>query len=97
MIVVGRSVMKDLYLTAQSRDDGIDTPVVVEISECCTTMHAFELEVRPGRCAGFFELPASQVTEDGVRLWIPPIGHQFADVVHDVGASDEQVFPPVII
>ncbi len=90
-------VVQEFHFAAQYGDDHVDTTVVVNVPERDTAMGGFDLEIRAARLAGVLELPISKTAEDRVGFPVVAHGDEFTDVVENVGAGDEQIFPAVVV
>ena len=81
----------------ETGDDGVDASGVEDVAKGRAAMCAGNLEAGP--CAGtdVLKLAVAEIAEDGVGLRVGLRGDGLLNVVHDVGASDEEVLPAVIV
>ena len=72
-------------------------PVVEDIAEGCSTMRTGNLEVGTGAGTDVLEFAVAEIAEDGIGFRVRLRRDGLLDVVHHVRASDEEVFPSVIV
>src|SRR5579864_7572925 len=97
MVACIGDVVKDLNLPTQHRDHSIDAAIVIQVAEGGATMNRFHLEIRSRRRTYVLKLSVSKIAKDRTWLRIFSAGGQYADVVENVGACDEQILPTVIV
>jgi hypothetical protein len=81
----------------EAADDNINAAGVKDIAEGRATMRTRELKARAGAGADILELSIAEIAEDGVGLGVGLRRDGLLNVVHDIGASDEEVFPSVVV
>src|SRR5580704_4100396 len=90
-------VSKQLYGFVETGDHGINAACVEDVSEGRAAMGAGNLEGRAGVGTGIFELAVAEVAKDGVGLGVGLGGDGLLDVIHHVGAGDEEVLPAIVV
>ena len=88
--------MKIFQRSVKDSNDGIDSSVIIYISKGDSAVCGRHLKVGTRFAADILELAISQIAQNRIGLLILAIG-ELGDVIENVAAGDEQIFPAIII
>ena len=97
-VVAGRAdISKKLDWLVEAGDDRVNVAGVEYVAESYAAVRAGNLEGGAGIGTDILELAVAEIAKDGVGFRVGLRGNGLLHVVHDVGAGDEEVLPPVVI
>ena len=97
VLASGADVAEELDGLIEAGDDDIDAAGIEDIAEGCAAVRCRDLKRRSGAGTDILEFGVAEIAEDAVGLGVGLRGDSLLDVVHHVGASDEKVFPSVVV
>jgi hypothetical protein len=97
MLTVGADVAEELDGLVEAADNCIDAAGVEDIAEGCAAMRTGNLEAGTGAGTDILKFAVAEIAKDGIGFRVGLGRDGLLDVVHHIRASDEEVFPSIIV